>query len=111
MQHIKQDSAPYFPNDKGMQRALEEVAAKGADWDLYAPTRFSGSSDTGIGYSLYGTAEYRLGRNFSLGGELGINNAQDYRQWNGGMYLRYMFEDQYRPMSLPVSPHRSPYSN
>lgn len=111
VQHIKQDSAPYFPNDKGMQRALEEVAAKGADWDLYAPTRFSGSSDTGIGYSLYGTAEYRLGRNFSLGGELGINNAQDYRQWNGGMYLRYMFEDQYRPMSLPVSPHRSPYSN
>lgn len=105
IQHIKTDSAPYFPNDKDMQRNLEQVAALGVD----IPTRFDGSSSTGIGYSLYGVAEYRLGRNFSLGGELGIDNARDYRQWNGGMYLRYMFEDQYRPLSLPVSPHQSPY--
>ena len=105
IQHIKTDSAPYFPNDKDMQRNLEQVAALGVD----VPTRFDGSSSTGIGYSLYGVAEYRLGRNFSLGGELGIDNAQDYRQWNGGIYLRYMFEDQYRPLSLPVSPHQSPY--
>ncbi len=111
IQHIKQDSAPYFPNDKYMQRNLEQVSAAAAALGVDIPTRFDGSSSTGIGYSLYGAAEYRLGRNFSLGGELGINNAQDYRQWNGGMYLRYMFEDQYRPMSLPVSPHRSPYSN
>lgn len=111
VQHIKQDSAPYFPNDKDMQRNLEQVSATAAALGVDIPTRFDGSSSTGIGYSLYGAAEYRLGRNFSLGGELGINNAQDYRQWNGGMYLRYMFEDQYRPMSLPVSPHRSPYSN
>jgi len=111
IQHIKQDSAPYFPNDKDMQRNLEQVSATAAALGVDIPTRFDGSSSTGIGYSLYGAAEYRLGRNFSLGGELGINNAQDYRQWNGGMYLRYMFEDQYRPMSLPVSPHRSPYSN
>ncbi|MGK4386658.1 cellulose synthase subunit BcsC-related outer membrane protein [Ectopseudomonas oleovorans] len=111
IQHIKQDSAPYFPNDKDVQRNLEQVSATAAALGVDIPTRFDGSSSTGIGYSLYGAAEYRLGRNFSLGGELGINNAQDYRQWNGGMYLRYMFEDQYRPMSLPVSPHRSPYSN
>ncbi len=109
IQHIKTDSAPYFPNDKDMQRNLEQVSATAAALGVDIPTRFDGSSSTGIGYSLYGAAEYRLGRNFSLGGELGIDNARDYRQWNGGMYLRYMFEDQYRPLSLPVSPHQSPY--
>ena len=111
IQHIKQDSAPYFPNDSDLQRNLEQASALAASAGVDIPTRFDGSSSTGIGYSLYGAAEYRFGRNFSLGGELGINNAQDYRQWNGGLYLRYLFEDQYRPLSLPVSPYRSPYSN
>lgn len=106
VQHFKQDSAAYYPNDKRMQAQMESVAALAG-----APTRFSGSSSTGVGYNLSGAAEYRLGSQFFLGGHLGVDNAQDYRQWNGGLYLRYMVEDITGAMALPVSPYQSPYAH
>lgn len=70
-----------------------------------------GSSKTGLGYSLNAAAEYRLSSRFYVGGELGVDNAQDYRQYSGNAYLRYLFEDLSGPMPLPVSPYRSAYSN
>lgn len=104
VQHIKQDSADYFPADDDLQA---DLAALGS-----TPTTYDGSSDTGFGYSLYSAAEFQLGRYLFLGGELGLNNAQDYRQLSGGLYLRYMFKGQTSQlMDLPVSPYKSPYSN
>ncbi|MDF0734246.1 cellulose synthase subunit BcsC-related outer membrane protein [Pseudomonas entomophila] len=103
VQFIGQDSADYFPGDSTLQAAASAALGREAEYES--------DSKTGIGYSLAGAAEYQLGRNFILGGHVGLNNAQDYREWNGGMYVRYLFEDQYRPMALPVSPYRSPYSN
>lgn len=111
VQHIKQESADYHPNDSDMQAALEQTSRTAAGLGIFIPTRVSGSSDTGIGYSLAGNAEYRLGNQFFLGGQLGVDNAQDYRQWSGGLYLRYMFENMTGPMALPVSPYQSPYAN
>jgi tetratricopeptide (TPR) repeat protein len=108
VQHFKQDAVPFFVDDGDLQRRLEAEAASGP---RYLPTGFDGSSETGIGYNLSGAAEYRLGEHFFLGGQLGVDNAQDYRQWNGGLYLRYMLEDMNGPMSLPVSPYQSPYAN
>ncbi|MBK5003042.1 cellulose biosynthesis protein BcsC [Pseudomonas sp. S31] len=93
VQSFHQDAVDYYPTIKGTQ------------------PEYSSDSKTGVGYNLAAAAEYQLGRNFILGGHMGLNNAQDYREFNGGMYVRYMFEDQYRPMALPVSPYRSPYSN
>lgn len=111
VQHIKQDAADYHPNDSDMQASLEQMSGVAAGLGIGIPTRVAGSSDTGIGYSLAGNAEYRLGSNFFLGGQLGVDNAQDYRQWSGGLYLRYMFENMTGPMALPVSPYQSPYAN
>ena len=51
------------------------------------------------------------GKEAAGGGEIGVDNAQDYRQYAGNAYLRYLFEDLSGPMPLPVSPYRSPYSN
>ena len=48
--------------------------------------------------------------NLFIGGHLGLDNAQDYRQWNSGLYMRYMFKGSTKPLALPVSPYRSPYS-
>lgn len=45
-----------------------------------------------------------------LGARLGADNASDYRQWSGGLYLRYFFYPQSGLMSLPVEPYRSPFS-
>ncbi|KAB0493614.1 cellulose biosynthesis protein BcsC [Pseudomonas vancouverensis] len=97
VQYFDQDAADYFPNDKDLQAASNQ--------------RYSGQTKTGVGYSLSGAGEYKFGSNFFLGANLGVDNAQDYKQFTGAMYLRYMFEDMNGSMELPVSPYRSPYSN
>lgn len=97
IQHFEQDATDYFPNDKELQ------AASGK--------RYAGQNKTGVGYSLGAAGEYKFGSNFFLGGNLGLDNAQDYKQYTGALYLRYMFEDMNGAMELPVSPYRSPYSN
>ncbi|MGF6330886.1 tetratricopeptide (TPR) repeat protein [Pseudomonas sp. BS3782 TE3695] len=97
VQHFEQDSADYFPNDKALQ------AASGL--------RYEGQNKTGIGYSVAAAAEYKVASNFLLGANLGLDNAHDYQQLSGALSLRYQFEDISGPMSLPVSPYTSPYSN
>ncbi|MDP3847345.1 MAG: cellulose synthase subunit BcsC-related outer membrane protein [Pseudomonas sp.] len=103
VQHIKQDAADYFPGDAALQAAASSAIGEPAEYDS--------DSSTGVGYSLSGAGEYQFNSNLFVGGELGIDNAQDYQQLNAGMYLRYMYEDMSRPLDLPVSPYRSPYSN
>lgn len=97
VQHFSQDGAEYFPNDKNLQAASGQ--------------RHAGQSKTGVGYNLSAAGEYKLGSSMFLGANLGLDNARDYRQFSGALYLRYMFEDMTGPMELPVSPYRSPYSN
>lgn len=106
LQHIEQDEAPFF-RDRAAQTALENLAASGAP----VATRYEAQSKTGIGYSLGASGEYRLGEGFFFGGTVGVDNARDYRQFTGGLYLRYLFDDAGGAMPLPVSPYRSPYSN
>jgi hypothetical protein len=97
VQYFEQDAVDYFPNDKDLQAANDQ--------------RYKGQNKTGVGYSLSGAGEYKFGSSFFLGANLGLDNAQDYKQFTGAMYLRYMFEDMNGAMELPVSPYRSPYSN
>lgn len=111
LQHIEQDSSPYFPNDSDMQAVLEQASQIYAAAGRNVPSQYSSQNKTGIGYNLNAAAEYRFGDNIFLGGSFGLDNAQDYKQWTGGLYLRYMFEDFSGRMPMPVSPYRSPYSN
>ncbi|OLS63036.1 cellulose biosynthesis protein BcsC [Pseudomonas putida] len=112
VQHIEQEGAPYYGN-KSAQAALESLAAiyQANNPGSVVNTRYEKQSKTGIGYSFGATGEYRLGDGFFFGGTLGVDNARDYRQFTGGLYLRYLFEDGGGAMPLPVSPYRSPYSN
>lgn len=110
VQHFGQQATPYFINDSGAQRALENLSAQAASSGLNLPTRYDSSSKTGIGYSLAAAGEYQLGQHFYFGGHLGVDNAQDYQQWSGGLYLRYMVETMTRPQALPVVPYQSPYA-
>ena len=111
LQHIEQDATPYFPSDSAMQAQLEQVSQVFAASGSSLATRYEGQNKTGIGYNLGAAAEYRLGDNYFLGGSFGMDNAQDYKQWTGGLYLRYMFEDFTGRMPMPVSPYLSPYSS
>jgi cellulose synthase operon protein C len=110
LQHIEQDGAPYF-RDAAMQGALEQAARDYAADGRILNTRYSTQNKSGVGYSLNASGEYRIGDGFFFGGSLGVDNARDYQQWTGGLYLRYLFDDAGGAMSLPVSPYRSPYSN
>ncbi|MDR0280916.1 MAG: BCSC C-terminal domain-containing protein [Paucimonas sp.] len=110
MQHIEQESAPYLRKGGG-QAYLEAIADIADSFGTSINTRYESQSKTGIGYSLGASGEYRLGDGFFFGGSLGMDNARDYRQFAGGLYLRYLFDDAGGAMPLPVSPYRSPYSN
>lgn len=110
VQHIEQDSAPYF-RDGRSQAALERISQAYAADGRTLRTTYESQSKTGIGYSLGASGEYRLGDGLFFGASLGVDNARDYQQWTGGLYLRYLFDDGHGAMPLPVNPYRSPYSN
>jgi hypothetical protein len=101
VQYIGQDGADIFPGHEELQPRATAVGL----------TRYSGDSKTGIGYSFDAAGEFKVRPNFFLGASLGVDNASDYTQYVGGLYLRYTFEDMTGPMNLPVSPFGSPYSN
>lgn len=111
MQHIEQDGAPYYPRDALMQAAFDQASEILASDGVDFRSRYASQNKSGIGYSLGASGEYRLGDGFYFGGTLGVDNARDYQQWTGGLYLRYLFEDAGAAMPLPVSPYRSPYAN
>lgn len=106
LRHFKEDGADYFPTNGGMQAAANTVnrAVYGAS------ATYEGQSRTGVGYNLAGAAEYQLSPKLFLGGSLAMDNATDYRQYVGGLYLRYAFYPQTRPLDLPVNPYQSPYA-
>lgn len=111
VQHIELDGAPYFRN-RGSQAALEQLANNGNTLGGAAiKTHYVDQNKSGVGYSLGASGEYRLGGGFFFGGALGMDNARDYRQFTGGLYLRYLFDDGGGAMPLPVNPYRSPYAN
>ena len=98
LQYFQQDSADYFPTDAAAQALINQ--------------RYAEQSNSGLGYGVEASGEYRFGPKLFVGGRFAMDNARDYRQLNAGMYVRYMFENMIgSPMALPVSPYRSPYSN
>ena len=62
-------------------------------------------------YGLALAAEYQLAPKWFLGGNLSIDNARDYRQYKGGIYVRYALESQTGPVPMPVPPFTSPYAS
>jgi len=107
IQHFHESGADYFPTSSSRQ--AQAVAASAA-LGLGDGAVYSGQSKTGVGYNLSAAAEYQLANNWFVGATVGADNASDYRQYAGGLYLRYTFYPQTRPLDMPVVPYRSPYS-
>lgn len=104
LRHFKEDDANYFTNNSGMQARAASAARRMGGSAVY-----DGQSRTGIGYNLSAAGEYQLNNHWFLGGSLGMDNASDYRQYVGGLYLRYAFYPMTRPMEMPLNPYQSPY--
>lgn len=111
LQHFKQSDANMFPTDAGLQvGAVNALAGSGSpELGGLSGGVYKGESKTGLGYNLRASAEYRLTQRLVMGATIGADNASDYSQWAGGLYMRYYFEPQNRLMDLPVEPFSSPY--
>ncbi|XAH23245.1 cellulose synthase subunit BcsC-related outer membrane protein [Xylophilus sp. GW821-FHT01B05] len=97
VQHMRTDSAPFFPLNPSLQTTTAAF--------------YPGQSKTGLGYNLGVALEYQLQPQWFLGGRLAIDNARDYRQFNTNVYLRYAFGAVTGPQAMPVNTVRSPYAN
>jgi hypothetical protein len=64
-------------------------------------TNYPGQTKTGMGFRLSGAMEYRLAPKWVLGGRLALDNASDYFQSSGLLYVRYNFEPNTRPVNFP----------
>jgi cellulose synthase operon protein C len=94
VQSFTQDDSPYFPTDAVRQNASYAAAGQAAGANLTNASytgMYAGSTVTGLAYNFAGAVEYQLAPSLYLGGALGLNNAQNYRQLTGSIYLRYLF--------------------
>ncbi|MBV7541619.1 BCSC C-terminal domain-containing protein [Acidovorax sp. sic0104] len=112
VQYFKEDAAPYFPNSPARQVSAVQAASDAlAFGETGATAIYPGQSRTGLGYNLGAAMEYQMHPQVFLGGHLSLNNARNYREFAGGMYVRYAFQPYNGLQAFPVNPLRSPYAN
>jgi hypothetical protein len=106
IQSFRENSSAYFPNSTALQTAWESAAAAanataGAPSGVTFKSSYPGQSKTGLGFRLGAAAEYRIAPKWVAGGKLALDNASDYFQASGLLYVRYNFEPSGRAMSFP----------
>ena len=112
VQYFKEDAAPYFPNSPSRQASAVQAASDAlAFGEVGATGIYPGQSRTGLGYNLGAAMEYQMHPQVFLGGHLALNNARNYREFVGGMYVRYAFQPYNGLQTFPVNPLKSPYGN
>jgi tetratricopeptide (TPR) repeat protein len=116
IQSFTQKQAPYFPTDSSRNSAAGQAAAEafrlGLSNAIYTGA-YPKTSKTGLAYNLAAVLEYQLAPRMFLGGSVGLNNAQDYRQFTGSVYLRYLFDGGSTlgvPSGTTLRPLTSPYT-
>ncbi|RZL86156.1 MAG: tetratricopeptide repeat protein [Variovorax sp.] len=116
VQSFTQDASPYFPTDPVRQAAafaaVDSATAIGLN-RLPFTGFYAATSHTGLAYNLGAILEYQVAPQLYLGGSLSLNNAQNYRQFTGSAYLRYMFGNSGRlgsPSGSTLRPASSPYT-
>lgn len=113
VQYFKEDASPYFPTSRTRQAAAAQAASDAeAFGEVGASTNaiYPGQSKTGLGYNLGVAMEYQLHPQLFLGGQLALDNARNYRQFTGGLYVRYALQPYSGRQALPVAPLKSPYA-
>ena len=113
VQYFKEDAAPYFPTSATRQAAAAQAASDAEAFGASgtASALYRGQSKTGLGYSLGMAMEYQMHPQLFFGGHLMLDNARDYRQFVGGLYMRYALEPHTGTQAMPVKPLLSPYSD
>ncbi|MGJ7484908.1 cellulose synthase subunit BcsC-related outer membrane protein [Variovorax sp. LT2P21] len=114
VQSFTQNDSPYFPTDAVRQNVSYTMAGLASGLNLTGPGyngMYAGSTETGLAYNFAGVLEYQLAPQLYLGGALGLNNAQNYRQLTGSIYLRYLFGGSSILGNAAATPGFSPLSS
>lgn len=98
VQTFSEDRSPVFPNNAAAQSALANAFGSAA----FYPSR----TVTGPAFAARGQVEYQLDNGFSIGALATFDNAQNYNEGVGKLYLRKTFgasppAAMYLPNSLP----------
>ena len=106
IQNFRENAAAYFPGSTSLQTAWETAAATansaaGGPAGVTWKTSYPGQTKTGMGFRLSSAVEYRLAPKWVIGGRLALDNASDYFQSSGLLYVRYSFEPNTRPVNFP----------
>ena len=113
VQYFKEDAALYFPTSATRQANAAQAAidAEAFGTSGSASAIYRGQSKTGLGYNLGMALEYQMHPQLFVGGHLAMDNARDYRQFTGGLYMRYALEPYTGAQAMPLKPLFSPYSD
>jgi cellulose synthase operon protein C len=95
VQHFNTSSSPIYPNNAFAQTALANIPG--------AQTAFSGSTETGAAFNLKGQIEYAIDNTFSVGASASLDNANNYIEGIGKIYLRKTF-DWFAPVAAKNDP-------
>lgn len=113
IQNFREDSSAYFPTNSSRQAAAVLAASNAFAFGTAGATStgavYPGQSKTGLGYNLGAAMEYQIHPQLFFGGQLALDNARDYRQFIGAIYLRYALQPYSGMQALPINPLRSPY--
>lgn len=113
VQYFKEDSSPYFPTSSSRQAGAAQAASDAVafgETGANSTAIYPGQNKTGLGYNLGLAMEYQMHPQLFIGGHLALDNARDYRQFVGGLYVRYALHPYTGKQSLPVNPIKSPYT-
>lgn len=112
VQYFKENDAPYFPTSPSRQLSAAQAASDAlAFGETGATATYAGQSHTGLGYNVSAAMEYQMHPQVFIGGHMALNNARNYREFAGGLYVRYAFQPHNGLQTFPVNPLRSPYSD
>ena len=85
-QSYSQDGSDYFPTNKVWQQTLEDLREDGFAKD----SRYNGTTQNGMGYSMKAGLDYNLNKDMTIGGEVGYDTFGSYNESTAGVYFRYM---------------------
>lgn len=101
VQKFREDSTPFFPDSASLQAT---AAATGG------PAVYSGQRSRTLAYNAGLNFEYQATPKLVIGALLGADNSRDFKQYAGGIYIRFSRDPSNRPIPLMANPLRSPYA-
>lgn len=110
--HFKEDKAKIHPTNASLQ-AQSISAINRSPNQLGMANLASGfypsQTKTSLSYGLNAAVAYRATPQILVGANAALDNASDYKQWAGGLFLRYYFYPQSDFLAFPINNYQSTY--